>query len=67
MELHIALRLFLPMEVGQEDEYVDNLINKMDVNNDGRIGFGEFVRFIKETGSPNILKCEKLTILCRYI
>ena len=45
------------MGVGHEDEYVDNLIKKMDVNNDGKIAFEEFVKFIKETGSANILKC----------
>ena len=53
----MVLRLFLPLDVGQEDEYVDTLIKKMDVNNDGKIGFDEFVRFIKETGSANFLKC----------
>ena len=57
MELHVVLRLFLPMDVGQEDDYVDNLIKKMDVNNDGKIGFDEFVKFIKETGSADIMKC----------
>eukprot|EP00092_Neocalanus_flemingeri_P004531 GFUD01004881.1.p1 GENE.GFUD01004881.1~~GFUD01004881.1.p1 ORF type:complete len:175 (+),score=47.85 GFUD01004881.1:107-631(+) len=57
IELHIVLRLFLPMEAGREDEYVDSLIKKMDINDDGKIGFEEFVRFIKETGSPDILKC----------
>ena len=45
------------MDVGQEDEYVDNLIQKMDVNNDGKIGFEESVKFIKETGSADIMKC----------
>ena len=57
MELQVVLRLFLPMDAGQEDEYVDNLIKKMDVNNDGKIGFEEFVKFIKETGSADIMKC----------
>ena len=49
------IRLFLPMDIGLEDEYVKNLIEKMDVNNDGKIAFPEFVRFIKESGSANIL------------
>ena len=51
------------MDAGQEDEYVDNLIKKMDVNNDGKIGFEEFVKFIKETGSADIMKCGNWKIL----
>ena len=57
LELHVVLRLFLPLDNGQEDEYVDNLIKKMDVNNDDKIGFEEFVKFIKENGSADIMKC----------
>ena len=56
MELHVVIRLFLPMDIGAEDDYVKNLIKKMDVNNDGKVAFTEFVRFIKETGSADILK-----------
>lgn len=44
------------MDIGAEDDYVKNLIKKMDVNNDGKVAFTEFVRFIKETGSADILK-----------
>merc|ERR1719300_406631 len=54
MELHIVIRLFLPMDAVQEDKYVENLINKMDVNNDGKIGFEEFVKFIRESGASGI-------------
>jgi len=59
MELHVVIRLFLPMDIGLEDEYVKNLIEKMDVNNDGKIAFPEFVKFIKESGSGNILNMGK--------
>ena len=52
----MVIRLFLPMDVALEDDYVRNLVERMDVNKDGKIAFAEFVRFIKETGSADILK-----------
>merc|ERR1712198_782113 len=55
LELHVVIRLFLPMDVAREDAYVDDLIKKMDVNKDGKVGFEEFVKYIKEAGTGNIL------------
>jgi len=55
LEMHIVVGLFLPMDLKEQDEFVDDLINRMDTNNDGRIGFHEFVKFVKETGSASIL------------
>ena len=43
------------MDVAREDAYVDDLIKKMDVNKDGKVGFEEFVKYIKEAGTGNIL------------
>merc|ERR1711936_358233 len=52
LELHTAARLFLPMDIQEDEEYLEDLINKMDVKDDGKIALPEFEHFIKETGAP---------------
>ena len=49
-ELDIVLRLFLPLQFGQEDMFVNNIVKTMDENNDGKIGFEAFVNGIKQSG-----------------
>lgn len=49
-ELDIVLRLFLPLQFGQEDMFVSNIVKTMDENNDGKIGFQAFVNGIKNSG-----------------
>ena len=53
--MHIVVGLFLPMELKDQDSFVEDLINRMDVNKDGKIGFSEFVKFVKQAGTASIL------------
>ena len=55
LEMHIVVGLFLPMELKDQDSFVEDLINRMDVNKDGKIGFSEFVKFVKQAGTASIL------------
>eukprot|EP00092_Neocalanus_flemingeri_P078820 GFUD01098108.1.p1 GENE.GFUD01098108.1~~GFUD01098108.1.p1 ORF type:complete len:166 (+),score=38.87 GFUD01098108.1:160-657(+) len=55
LEMHIVVRLFLPLDVKEEDEFVEDLIRKMDTNKDGKIGYSEFVKYVKEAGTASIL------------
>ena len=45
--------MFLPLQFGQEDVFVNNLVKKMDENSDGKIGFDAFVHGIKTSGDWN--------------
>ena len=47
--------LFLPAEIAAQDHMVDDLIARMDRNKDGRIGYNEFVHFIKKAGNGDEL------------
>ena len=49
-ELATVLRLFLPLQFGQEDQFVDSLVKKMDGNSDGKIGLETFVQGVKQSG-----------------
>jgi Ca2+-binding EF-hand superfamily protein len=49
-QLDTVLRLFLPLQFGQEDVFVNNLAKKMDENSGGKIGFDAFVLGIKTSG-----------------
>eukprot|EP00090_Calanus_glacialis_P004964 TRINITY_DN13775_c0_g1_i2.p2 TRINITY_DN13775_c0_g1~~TRINITY_DN13775_c0_g1_i2.p2 ORF type:complete len:166 (-),score=56.96 TRINITY_DN13775_c0_g1_i2:84-581(-) len=55
LEMHIVVGLFLPMELKEQDDFVEDLIRKMDTNRDGKIGYSEFVKFVKEAGTASIL------------
>ena len=52
MELHTAARLYLPIGYFEDDEVLEDLITKMDVDDQGRVGLPECIHFITETGSP---------------
>ena len=50
-----VVKLFLPKKV-QNDEYIRNIIDRMDLNNDGMIAYEEFVQTVKETGAPDFFR-----------
>ena len=52
IEQHTSARLYLPMGYLKDDELLEDLITKMDVDDQGRVGLPEFIHFITETGSP---------------
>ena len=58
LEMHIVTSLFLPMETEAEDHFVEELIQKMDTNVDGKIDYQEFVDFVRNCGSADILSAQ---------
>ena len=57
------IRLFVTDKVYKDDEYMRDLIERMDRNNDGMIAYEEFVQTVKETGEPDFFRCTfKITI-----
>ena len=58
MEMHIVTRLFLPMETEADDNFVEELIEKMDTNVDGKIDYQEFVHFVRNCGTADILSTQ---------
>ena len=55
-DMKAVVKLFLSSQVQKNDEYIRNLIERMDLNNDGMIAYEEFVQTVKETGSPDFFK-----------
>ena len=58
LEMHIVTGLFLPMETEAEDNFVEELIAKMDTNVDGKIDYQEFVHFVRNCGTADILSTQ---------
>jgi len=58
LEMHIVTSLFLPMDTEAEDHFVEELIQKMDTNVDGKIDFQEFVDFVRNCGTADILSAQ---------
>jgi len=58
LEMHIVTSLFLPMETEAEDHFVEELIQKMDTNVDGKIDYQEFVHFVHNCGTADILSTQ---------
>ena len=57
------IRLFVTDKVYKDDEYMRDLIERMDRNNDGMIAYEEFVQTVKVTGEPDFFRCTfKITI-----
>ena len=50
------VRLFLPDKLYKDDDYMRDLIERMDRNNDGMIAYEEFVQTLKETGDPDFFR-----------
>ena len=50
--MHVVVKLFLPPKVQMDDEYIRDIIDKMDLDNDGMISYEEFVEIVKEVGAP---------------
>merc|ERR1711922_40039 len=58
LEMHIVTGLFLPMDTEAEDQFVEEMIQKMDTNVDGKIDYKEFVQFVRESGTADILSTQ---------
>ena len=50
------VKLFLPDKLFKDEEYMRDLIERMDRNNDGMIAYEEFVQTVKETGEPDFFR-----------
>ena len=50
------VKLFLPDKLYKDDDYMRDLIERMDRNNDGMIAYEEFVQTLKETGDPDFFR-----------
>ena len=48
----MAVKLFLPPRIQKDDDYIRDIIAKMDMDNDGMINYQEFVQIIKAIGAP---------------
>jgi len=46
------------METEAEDNFVEELIAKMDTNVDGKIDYQEFVHFVRNCGTADILSAQ---------
>ena len=46
------------METEAEDHFVEELIQKMDTNVDGKIDYQEFVHFVRNCGTADILSTQ---------
>ena len=72
-EMRGLLTLFLPLRLGKDEDYLRDLLDRMDRNNDGMIAYEEFVQTIKETANPDFFRYRGhtvwliiLEIHCRY-
>ena len=50
------VKLFLPAHHYKEEDYLRDLIDRMDRNNDGMIAYEEFVQTLKEMGEPDFFR-----------
>ena len=48
----MVVKLFLPPKVQKDDEYIRDIITRMDMDNDGMINYQEFVQIVKAIGAP---------------
>ena len=46
------VKLFLPPNIQKDDDYIRDIIARMDMDNDGMINYQEFVQIIKVIGAP---------------
>ena len=68
------LKLFVPASQYKDEEYMRDLIDRMDRNNDGMIAYEEFVQTLKEIGEPDFFRSKyicrecltKTVNICRY-
>ena len=58
LEIHIVTSLFLPMDTEAEDQFVEEMIQKMDTNVDGKIDYKEFVQFVRKCGTADVLSTQ---------
>lgn len=50
------VKLFVPATQYKDEEYMRDLIDRMDRNNDGMIAYEEFVQTLKEIGEPDLFR-----------
>ena len=50
------VKLFVPATQYKDEEYMRDLIDRMDRNNDGMIAYEEFVLTLKEMGEPDFFR-----------
>ena len=50
------LKLFVPASQYKDEEYMRDLVDRMDRNNDGMIAYEEFVQTLKEIGEPDFFR-----------
>jgi len=55
-DMRAVVKLFLPADKVQNTEYIRDIIDRMDLNNDGMIAYEEFVQTVKETGAPDFFR-----------
>jgi len=55
-DMKAVVKLFLPQKVQNDDEYIQNTVERMDLNCDGMIAYDEFVQTVKEIGAPDFLR-----------
>ena len=48
----MVVKLFLPPNIQKDDDYIRDIIARMDMDNDGMINYQEFVQIIKAIGAP---------------
>ena len=69
-EMAGLVRLFLPAKLHQDEDYVRELIQRMDRNGDGMIAYEEFVQTVRETGEPDFLRSADILrteLVCKYV
>ena len=55
------LKLFVPASQYKDEEYMRDLIDRMDRNNDGMIAYEEFIQTLKEIGEPDFFRSKLYT------
>ena len=50
------VKLFVPDTQYKDEEFMRDLIDRMDRNNDGMIAYEEFVQTLKEMGEPDFFR-----------
>ena len=50
------VKLFVPANQYKDEEFMRDLIDRMDRNNDGMIAYEEFVQTLKEMGEPDFFR-----------
>ena len=52
---HLA-KLFLPLKLYKDEDYLRDLVERMDRNGDGMLAYEEFVQTMRETSDPDFFR-----------